>query len=480
MDYKTLFEKQGEYGVVTGFTLPIYTVEGLPGATLDEEVLGENGFRGMVISVNKNQLKVLSLSNITLNNNDKVVRSGERLQIGVSENVLGHIVTPLLENLLADQAPLVYSDIKRPLDVSPLGINRRSLVRRPLRTGVKVVDFLVPLGKGQRELVLGDRKTGKTNVALSAARAQVAEKAVVVYCAIGKKLTDVLETWSYFQKTGIAKRSLLVASTAEDSPGLIYLTPFTAFTIAEYFRDMGTDVLVILDDLTNHAKAFREVYLKAKAFPGRESYPADIFSLHAKLLERAGSFTDAKKSEVAISCLAIAETVEGDISSYITTNLMGMTDGHIYYDAHLFGLGQRPAVNVGLSVTRVGKQTCTPLKRQLTETLGQRLSTYNALKNYTHFGSELTTEVKAKLLQGELINAYLQQDFLELVPEVEAHTVFALILNGYFANVDELVLKLEQLKKDIAEAALTNTLAKLMIESNDLETFLEAVKKVKI
>ena len=239
---------------------------------------------------------------------------------------------------------------------------------RPMFTGMTLVDLMIPLGRGQRELVLGDRKTGKTQFLLQAALAQASVGTVCVYACIGKKKAEILRVKEFFAKEGILDKTVIVASSSQDSTGEIFTCPYTAMAVAEFFRDRGQDTLVLLDDMTTHAKFYREMSLLLRKFPGRDSYPGDIFHIHSKLLERSGNFVikkDGNEMDVAITCLPAAETIQGDLTGYIQTNLMSMTDGHIYFDNELFFKGRRPAINPFISVTRVGYQTQTSLRKEM-------------------------------------------------------------------------------------------------------------------
>jgi F-type H+-transporting ATPase subunit alpha len=274
-------------------------------------------------------------------------------------------------------------------------------------TGVTVVDSVVPIAWGQRELVIGDRKTGKTDFLMSVALTQLKLGRLVVYCMIGKRKSEIKAVHDYFLNARVLQRCIIVASEAYSTTGEIYLTPYTAMSIAEYFRDKGGDILLILDDLTTHAKYYREIALLSQKFPGRESYPGDIFYIHSRLMERAGCFKINGGS--SITCLPVAESVGGDITGYIQTNLMSMTDGHIYFDTDKFYSGVRPAVNTFLSVTRVGKQTQTPLMREIGFWMMTALKDYEEVQRFKQFGTEMTQAVLDKMALGEAINRFFTQ-----------------------------------------------------------------------
>ncbi|MGI5826510.1 MAG: hypothetical protein ACOX50_03800 [Patescibacteria group bacterium] len=327
--------------------------------------------------------------------------------------------------------------------------------------------MLLPLGKGQRELVIGDRKTGKTSFFLSTAKNQVKEGSVVIYGAIGKKKSDIKRLQEFMAKEKLDKKMVIVASDADEAPSMIYLTPYTAMTIAEYFRDQGQDSLVILDDLSTHGRVYREIALLGRSFPGRDSYPRDIFYVHSKLLERAGNFKKGDKGQVSITCLPIAETVEGDLSGFIPTNLMGMTDGHIYFDSSIYAKGRRPAINIALSVTRVGRQTQSRLKRAINQTLTAFLADWERLQEYSHFGAELSEDIKNSVARGERLYDLLDQHYNLSVPEEVQLVLFALVWSDLVKdNValvkDELLAEYKDIPEKFKKVIAVETLEELI------------------
>jgi F-type H+-transporting ATPase subunit alpha len=294
-------------------------------------------------------------------------------------------------------------------------------------TGTALVDLLIPLGKGQKQLILGDRKSGKSTFVRTTVINQIEEGAIAIYAAIGKTKAEIKYLEQFVKHQAKKERIIVVAASAFDSPGLIYLTPFTAMGLAEYFRDRGENCLVIMDDLLTHAKFYREFSLLAQAFPGRDSYPGDIFHIHARLLERAGNFKYAQDNQVSISAIPIVETQEGDLTGYVVSNLMSITDGHIFFDANVFARGRRPAINIPLSVTRVGKQTQKKLLRDINRELYSFFAIYDRVENLSHFGSELTASVKSILESGERIFAFFNQPEGLIVPDEVAVVLFAIV-----------------------------------------------------
>src|SRR5581483_5765076 len=351
-DFLTYLKETEEVGYISQVINFLIEIEGLPSARLNELVVFETGEIGRITTIAHKSVEVITFSKTSVKVGTRVTRTNEFLMVGVGDGLLGKTVDPLGASL-DPQNPIGKLSELRPIDVTPGGIDTRSRITKPLETGATLVDLIIPLGMGQRELVIGDRKTGKTSFLIQAILTQAKRGTICIYAAIGKKTLDIKKIEELFQKSGIAKNTVVVASSSQDPVGVIYLTPYTAMTVAEYFRDSGRDVLVVLDDLSTHAKFYREISLLGRRFPGRNSYPGDIFYTHAKLLERAGNFKTAK-GPVSITCLPVTEAVQGDLTGYIQTNLMSMTDGHIYFDNDLFSKGKRPAVNTFLSVTRVG------------------------------------------------------------------------------------------------------------------------------
>lgn len=401
--YKYCIEKNKEKGVVNQIKGPLVTVKGFSKAFVGESVTFENGEHGEILSIKDHTVEALVFTRNPINPNMKVGRSGEQLSISTGEGLLGHVINALGYTLDDRREDSVLSEL-RPIESKPKGVAERKRVDKFLETGVTVVDLVVPLGMGQRELVIGDRKTGKTSFLLQTVLSQARKEVVCIYTLIGKRKSEVKEVYDFLNKNDVLKYSIIVAASAEDSPGEIYIAPMTAMTLAEYFRDQGKDTLVIFDDLTTHAKYYREISLIGGRFPGRESYPGDIFYLHSKLLERAGNFKEA-----SITCLPVAEAPAGDITGYIQTNLMSMTDGHIYFDQELFFKGVRPAVNVFLSVTRVGKQTQTQESRELGREILSLLKKNEQMARFLRFGPEVTDQVKDILKKGKMISTLFNQ-----------------------------------------------------------------------
>jgi F-type H+-transporting ATPase subunit alpha len=408
-NFKYYLDKVGEIGFVDQVVHSIAHVVGIPHVRVSEVVMFESGDLGQVLSLSTDHVEVILLTSEKIDVGGKVVRTQEALQIPVGEEILGSVIGPL--GNIKNGTRVIKNANFMPVDVEPLGIADRVEVQKFLETGVGIVDLIVPLGKGQRELVIGDRKTGKTKFIRQSILTQAKKGTVCIYGAIAQRKLDIKRIDEFLKTKGIKQSTVIVATEASDPSGLIYIAPYTAMTIAEFFRDKGMDVLVILDDMTGHARVYREISLLAKRFPGRDSYPGDIFFIHSKLLERAGNF---KKG--SITCFPMAESIMGDLAGYIQTNLMAMTDGHLYFDIDLFNQGRLPAVSPFLSVTRVGRSAQTPLTSDISRTLTSFLVKNEKMKQFMHFGTEVTDEVRRTLDLGEKLEYYFDQKSDEVVP----------------------------------------------------------------
>lgn len=430
--------KNGEYGEVLRINYPIVEVNGLPGAKIKEVVVFESGELGQVYDLSLESLRILLFSPQAVKVGTKVTRTNTQIKIPIKKSIFGTIINPFgvpIVSPINDDEVLEYL----PIDIAPKSIDKRAKITKPLITGTSVVDIVVPLGKGQRELILGDRKTGKSTFVLSTIMNQIDDGAVIIYAAIGNKKSDIkLLEEQMINNEKIKKNMITVASSSFDSPGLIFLTPFTAMSLAEYFRDQGRDVLVIMDDLLTHSKFYREFSLLAEAFPGRDSYPGDIFHIHAKLLERAGNFLHPEKGEVSITALPIAQTQDADLTGYIVSNLMSITDGHLFFDSNVYAKGIRPAINTSLSVTRVGKQTQNKIMKDINREVTGLFSVFEKVENLSHFGSEISESVKNTLKLGNKIQYFFTQPEGITFPKEIYLILFSLIWLGIVNSEDEI------------------------------------------
>lgn len=465
-----------EFGVVDEISYPIVTVRGLPRAKPQEIVIFETGQLGEIYALYADSCHVLLFSPDHVQVGTKLVRTNKILTVPVGEALLGHLIDPLGKPLSAAEKLEVFQE-EREIDSKPLGIAFHSRIKKSFVTGTSIVDMMVPLGKGQKELVIGDRKTGKSSFLFTTIKHQVLDGAIAVYAAIGKKKSDIKFLQERLMAEGLSKRVIIVATSSSDSPSFIYLTPYTAMTIAEYFRDQGQDVLVVLDDLSTHARFYREIALLARNFPGRDSYPGDIFYTHARLLERAGNFKHQTKGEVAITCLPIVETVDGDLTNYIATTIMGITDGHIFFDSNIFYKGRRPAVNIGLSVTRVGKQTQSKLNRTITRELLSFFSLYDRMQNLSHFGTELTQSVKNILAMGDLLNLFFDQPYTVIIPETVQIILFSLL---WIKIIDPDKETLEHIRDTLIKAYQEKDTKQLLDEIIHVDTLNDLLRNVSL
>lgn len=474
MDQYTYYrEKYGEYGEVLQVNHPIVSVVGLPSARLGEIVIFDTGDSGQIVSLHDDSANVLLFSQTKLKTKAKLSRTGRYIQTPVGKELLGHVINPFGQPL-SQSATIEKSETMRSIDVPPEGIGKRAKINRALETGTALVDIMIPIGKGQRQLILGDRKTGKSSFVLNTIKSQLNQGTIAVYAAIGKKTSDIKDLEAFMALDDRKDGMVIVATSAFDSPGLIFLTPFTAMTIAEHFRDQGKDVIVIMDDLLTHAKFYREYSLLAQTFPGRDSYPADVFHVHARLLERAGNFKHQEAGQTSITCFPIAETQEGDLTGYIVSNLMSITDGHIFFDTNVFAQGRRPAINIPLSVTRVGKQTQDKVSKDVNRELSSMFAVYERVENLSHFGSEMTDSVKSIFSTGDKIYSFFSQPPGVIIPKEVALILFSLIWLHIFAD------------SALIEESRNNLLKACEVEENrlflrsllDVQTFNQLLKNV--
>lgn len=428
-----------EYGIVAAVNHPLVQIKGLPSIQPGELVIFANKALGRVMSFNEQCSEVMVFCKEPIQVGTQVEHYQEETHIPVGPELLGHVISPLGESLISK----LEKTSTQPLETVLPTLFERRRITHPLKTGVSIVDLMLPLGKGQRELLAGDRKTGKTNFALKTMRQQATEGSIIVYAAIAKKTDEVKRMHQFCRQYGIEKQVVIVASFPHEPASIISLTPHTAISIAEYFRDQGQDVLVILDDLTNHAKYYRELALLGKRFPGRDSYPGDIFYEHARLLERGGSFIHPQKPDasVHITCLPLAETSDSNLTDYIISNLISITDGHLLFDTKLFQQGRRPAIDTSLSVTRVGKQTQTPLQRDMTRKLASFLNKFEKTKNLTHFAAEISPESQRLLQIGKILLSFFDETGELSVPSSVQLIMVAMIWQGWLTTLGKKTLQ---------------------------------------
>lgn len=432
--FNDYLNETGEVGYVKKIVNVIVYADGLPSVKPGEVVIFESGERGQVNSINQDSIEIMTFSNDPIKVGERVARTGRPVEIPAGNELLGKIIDPF-GNSLDENIDNPKTSELRPIEAPPPGIMNRRMITEQLDTGVAIVDLMVPIGKGQRQLVIGDRKTGKTNFLLQTIVSGVRQGNICIYAAIGKKKIDIKKAQEYFKNNGVADKVVIIGSTAQDAPGRIFLTPYSAMTIAEYFRDHGQDSLVIMDDLSTHAKFYREISLLANKFPGRNSYPPDIFYIHSRLMERSGKFA-VGKGEASITCIPVVESSQGDFSGYIQTNIMSMTDGHIYFDSNLFSEGRRPAINPFISVTRVGKQTQSDAKKSINRELLSFMTLFEKVRNYSHFGAEVTESVRITIQTGNRLLAIFEQDPNIIIPSNIEAVFLSLIWSGSLKETD--------------------------------------------
>jgi len=386
----------------------VATLSGLPNAQTDELVNFSTGVQGLILNLDRDHVDVILLGpDEGIVGGDMVTASGNRLRVPVGAGLLGRVVNPLGEPLdqhgIFDVAEYRYLERRAP------GIVERAPVSQPLHTGVKVLDALVPIGRGQRELIMGDRQTGKTSVAVDAILAQMEDSSMVcVYVAIGQKKSSTLEVIELLTRTGALAYTTVVMSSPDDPPALRYLAPYSGCTMAEGLMQEGRDVLIIYDDLTRHADAYRELSLLLRRPPGREAYPGDIFYLHSRLLERACRLSE-EAGGGSLTALPIVETQRGNLSAYIPTNLISITDGQIVLDTALFNRGIKPAVNAGRSVSRVGGAAQTTAMHQLAGPLRLELAQYEEVARFARIGAEVDEATQHQIRRGQRLQLALTQ-----------------------------------------------------------------------
>lgn len=398
----------GETGTVLKSDRSIASVSGLAGAKIGEGISFENGTHGMVTKLGEDSTEIMIFSDKPLPSGEQAARTGESLKISVGDGMLGDTFDALGHITSREKEPSKKSQ-NRPVESEAGNMETRAQINQFCQTGVTIVDTVVPIAKGQRELIMGDQKTGKTHFLMSAIKSQAKLGTICILGLIGKEQSEIARIESQLDQSNLRNNCIIIAEPASASAARLTLVPFTAMSVAEHFRDLGIDTFLVIDDLAHHAVRYREMALLSDRFPGRDSYPSDIFYLHARLLERAGVFNIDRKS-VAITCLPVVTTVDGDISGYIQTNLMSMTDGHLYFDKNLFFDGVRPAVNIFLSVTRVGRQTQSKLAREIGQKVLTIMNEYGELKRFLRFGTELTDRVKESIRLAHGIKAILKQN----------------------------------------------------------------------
>ena len=423
----------------------IVTVYGIDHAMYGEVVVFDNGVKGMVQDIRQNEIGVILFGRDTgIKEGTKVVRTKKKAGIPVGDAFIGRIVNALGEPI--DGNGEIKADGYRPMEEDAPGIVDRKSVDTPMETGILSIDSMFPIGRGQRELIIGDRQTGKTSIATDTIINQKGKDVICIYVAIGQKASTVAKIVSTLTKHGAMDYSIVLSSTASDPASLQYVAPYAGTALAEYFMHQGKDVLIVYDDLSKHAVAYRALSLLLERSPGREAYPGDVFYLHSRLLERSSRLSE-ELGGGSITALPIIETQAGDVSAYIPTNVISITDGQIFLESNLFNSGMRPAVNVGLSVSRVGGAAQTKAMKKASGSIRIDLAQYREMEVFTQFASDLDDATKAQLTHGKALMELLKQPLCQPLSLHEQVMTLCLANHGFFDTVETKQVK--QYQKDV-------------------------------
>jgi len=433
---------------------------GLPGAQSEELVSFPNGVMGIIFNLDEDEIGCVLLGDDTLvSAGDRVRRTGEVIRVPVGDGLMGRVLDPLGAPL--DGGPTIEIDRYEPIEHEAPSILDRAPVVTPLAIGVKSIDAMIPVGRGQRELIIGDRSTGKTTIGIDAILSQARSGVICVYVAIGQKASSVARFVSALREQGAMDYSVVVVADADSPPGMRYVAPYAGCTISEYFMAKGHDTLIVYDDLTKHAATYREISLLLRRPPGREAYPGDIFYIHSRLLERATQLSDALGGG-SQTALPIVETQAQNISAYIPTNLISITDGQIYLSPTLFQSGFMPAVDIGMSVSRVGGKTQIPAMKRLAQQLRLSYTQFSELEEFTKFGTTFEPETMRVLERGRRLRELLKQPAHDPVPLAEQALVLHLAASDVLMDVPlERVREFERRFRAAARERLSELLARI-------------------
>ena len=425
--------KTSDSGTIIQIGDGIARVYGLDDCMQGELLEFPNNVYGMALNLEQDNVGCVLLgSEEGIKEGDIVKRTNKRVEVPVGEGILGRVVNPLGEEI-DGKGPINYSGT-RPIEVPAPSIIDRSSVNEPLQTGIKAIDSMVPIGKGQRELIIGDRQTGKTAIAVDTILNQKGKDVICIYVAIGQKQSTVAHIVNTLEEMGALDYSIIVAGTASESAPLQYLAPYAGCSMGEYFMHKGKDVLIIYDDLSKHAVAYRTMSLLLRRPPGREAYPGDVFYIHSRLLERAAKLSK-EHGGGSLTALPIIETLAGDVTAYIPTNVISITDGQIFLESELFNTGQRPAVNAGISVSRVGGNAQIKAMKQVSGTLRLELAQYTELAAFAQFGSDLDSDSKRRLEKGKRILEVLKQEQYKPMDVEKQIVILYATLNDFLSDI---------------------------------------------
>ena len=474
--------KDSEVGTVVAVGDGIATIYGIDHAMYGEIVIFETGVKGMVQDIRRNEIGVILLGKDTgIKEGTKVTRTGKKAGIPVGDAYLGRVVDALGAPI--DGKGDIPSDGYRPIEQEAPGIIDRKSVSVPLETGILAIDSMFPIGRGQRELIIGDRQTGKTSIATDTIINQRGKDVICIYVAIGQKASTIAKIVSTLTKNDAMDYSIVVSATASDSAPLQYIAPYSGTALAEYFMHKGKDVLIVYDDLSKHAVAYRALSLLLERSPGREAYPGDVFYLHSRLLERSSRLSD-ELGGGSITALPIIETQAGDVSAYIPTNVISITDGQIFLESDLFFAGMRPAVNVGLSVSRVGGAAQTKAMKKVAGSIRIDLAQFREMEVFTQFSSDLDAATKEQLQYGKGLMELLKQPLCH--PMSLHEQVITLCVATHKVLVDVEISKIKDFQKDmlnffeIEHAEIVNEIEEKKVLSDELiDKIVELAKEFK-
>ncbi len=436
---------QNEVGYVLSISDSLIFLDGLPNVHINDLIVNEQGIRGVISALLKNQVEVWVLDEGDIRIGQVFKTTNEHLSINVGDFLLGRAINPLGVPIDGKGPVSKTRGVNLRLDAIAPGIQTREFIKSQFTTGITLIDTLIPIGKGQRQLILGDARSGKNQFILDLLLNQSKLGTLCVYAAVGRPISTVKSMINFLQETGSVKNTVVVATSSTESQPLIYHTPYAAMTIAEYFARKGQDVLFIIDDLGVHAKVYRELSLLAGRFPGRQAYPGDIFHTHAKLLERAGNF-NVSLGGASITALPIMDITSDDFTTLIPTNLMSMTDGHFLFSSELFGQGFNPAIDIPQSVSRVGRQTQNQLQNSLSLKIRQVLSEGAQLETTSSFAAELPPQTRLIITQKEMIEEIIKQDPFSFMPPIIQLILLGLIFTNFLMSKNSFFLKTNKSK----------------------------------
>ena len=477
-DYKPA-ATTAEGGTVISAADGVVDVKGMDQAVYGEIVTFDNGAKGMVESVEPDHLGIMLFDKIEeVGVGTLVTRSGKRAGIPVGDGFLGRVISPLGEPI--DGKDPIEAEGYNPIEKQAPGILERQSVDTPLHTGILAIDSMFPIGRGQRELIIGDRQTGKTSIATDAILNQKDKDVLCIYVAIGQKASSIARVAGDLQKHGAMSYTTIVAATASDSAPLQYIAPYAGTALAEYFMGKGKSVLIVYDDLSKHAVAYRAISLLLRRSPGREAYPGDVFYLHSRLLERSCRMRDDLGGG-SITALPIVETQAGDVSAYIPTNVISITDGQIFLESALFNAGNRPAVNVGLSVSRVGGAAQTKAMKKANANLRIELAQYKDMESFAQFSSDLDAETRRQLDHGKALMEMLKQPLYQPKSDAEQVVLLTLASHGVLDEIPTAELRtktsafVRQFRADVS-GTMDKITATGKLEPDEVDAILNAWK----